>query len=138
MKSVHFASKILIYHLYSFFFCCYFSFSCCFILVVHYINHISFLYPRRSSELCMHYTLGHIYKLSNYINLCVLKHLELQSKIWTSEVHSEPPDIIMVSDWPAACVSENKRGTIFMGRKTKMVLKMSGWKVTLGSCLIGK
>lgn len=29
----------------------------------------------------MHYTLGHICNLmNNYINLCVLKHLQLQSK----------------------------------------------------------
>uniref|UniRef100_A0A8C6F572 Uncharacterized protein n=1 Tax=Monodon monoceros TaxID=40151 RepID=A0A8C6F572_MONMO len=32
----------------------------------NYITHVEF---------CMHYTLGHIYKLSNYINLCVLQHL---------------------------------------------------------------
>lgn len=69
--------KILILNFYSWFpFCCYFSVSCCLVSVIQDTNHTCFLYTRISSELCMHYTLGHTYKLmSNYINLCVLKRL---------------------------------------------------------------
>ena len=139
VKSVHFFK---LGYWFKSFDCCFLSFKWFFIFGCTVYKLSSFSVHRLSSGLLHDSTLGHIYKLSNYTNICVFKCLsKIDCSVWISREHC---CLIFVFfsffflNWPVAWVPENEGGIIFMRERTKVVQRMFAWKATLGDRVRGK